>query len=75
MVGGEGGILGRDVSHLSQPAVGQHRRFHCDLSSGSSNITAGNLLISSSLILGTIIFKNKYIMNTEKFRTVIKDIL
>ena len=41
-----------------------------DLSSNNSNVAAGNSLISSSIKFGTIIFKDKYIMDVEKFITV-----
>ena len=43
---------------------------HGDLSSNNSNVSAGNLLISSGLKIGTIIFKDKYIVDMEKFTTV-----
>ena len=43
---------------------------HGDLSSNNSNIAAGNSLISSGLKFGTIICKDKYIMDVEKFTTV-----
>ena len=43
---------------------------HGDLSSNNSNIATGNLLISASLKFETIIFKDKYIMDMEKFTTV-----
>ena len=39
------------------------------MSSNNSNVAAGNSLISSSLKFGTIIFKNKYIVDMEKFTT------
>ena len=42
---------------------------HGDLSSNNSNVGAGNSLISSGLKLGTIIFKDKYIVDMEKFTT------
>ena len=43
---------------------------HGDLSSNNSNVAAGNSLISSGLKFGTIIFKDKYIVDMEKFTTV-----
>ena len=43
---------------------------HGDLSSNNSNVAAGNSLISSGLKFGTIIFKDKYIVDMEKFITV-----
>ena len=43
---------------------------HGDLSSNNLNVAAGNSLISSSLKLGTIIFKDKYIVDMKKFTTV-----
>ena len=43
---------------------------HGDLSSNNSNIATGNSLISSGLKFGTIIFKDKYIVDMEKFTTV-----
>ena len=43
---------------------------HGDLSSNNSNIATGNSLISSGLKFGTIIFKNKYIMDMKKFTIV-----
>ena len=42
---------------------------HGDLSSNNSNIAAGNSLKSSGLKFGTIIFKNKYIVDMDKFTT------
>ena len=42
---------------------------HRDLSSNNSNVAVGNSLISSGLKLGTIIFKDKYIVDMEKFTT------
>ena len=42
---------------------------HGDLSSNNSNIAVGNSLISSCLKFGTIIFKDKYIVDMEKFTT------
>ena len=42
---------------------------HRDLSSNNSNVAAGNSLISSGLKFGTIIFKDKYIVDMEKFTT------
>ena len=42
---------------------------HGDLSSNNSNVAAGNSLISSGLKFGTIIFKDKYIVDMEKFTT------
>ena len=44
---------------------------HGDLSSNNSNIAAGNSLISSGLKFGTIIFKDKYIVDMEKFTTIV----
>ena len=44
---------------------------HRDLSSNNSNVAAGNSLISSGLKFRTIIFKVKYIMDMEKFTTVV----
>ena len=41
-----------------------------DLSSNNSNVAAGNSLISSGLKFGTIIFKDKNIVDMEKFTTV-----
>ena len=43
---------------------------HGDLSSNNLNVTSGNSLISSDLKFGTIIFKDKYIVDMEKFTTV-----
>ena len=43
---------------------------HGDLSSNNSNVAASNSLISSGLKFGTIIFKDKYIVDMEKFITV-----
>ena len=43
---------------------------HGELSSNNSNVAAGNSLISCSLKFGTIIFKDKYIVDMEKFTTV-----
>ena len=43
---------------------------HGDLSSNNSNVAAGNSLISSGLKFRTIIFKDKYIVDMEKFITV-----
>ena len=43
---------------------------HEDLSSNNLNVTSGNSLISSDLKFGTIIFKDKYIVDMEKFTTV-----
>ena len=43
---------------------------HGDLSSNNSNIAARNSLISSGLKFRTIIFKDKYIVDMEKFTTV-----
>ena len=40
------------------------------MSGNNSNIGAGNSLISPSLKFGTIIFKDKYIVDMEKFTTV-----
>ena len=40
-----------------------------DLSSNISNVAAGNSLISPDLKFGTIIFKDKYIVDMEKFTT------
>ena len=42
---------------------------HGGLSSNNSNAAAGNLLISSGLKFRTIIFKDKYIVDIEKFTT------
>ena len=42
---------------------------HGDLSSNNSNVAAGNSLISSGLKFKTIIFKDKYIVDMEKFTT------
>ena len=42
---------------------------HGDLSSNNSNIATGNSLISFDLKFGTIIFKDKYILDMEKFTT------
>ena len=42
---------------------------HGDLSSNNSNVAAGNSLIFSGLKFGTIIFKDKYIMDMKKFTT------
>ena len=42
---------------------------HRDLSSNNSNVADGNSLISPSLKFGTIIFKDKYIVDMEKFTT------
>jgi len=42
---------------------------HEDLSSNNSNVAAGNSLISSGLTFGTIIFKDKYIVDMKKFTT------
>ena len=44
-----------------------HQDVHGDLCSNNSNVGAGNSLISSGLKLGTIIFKDKYIVDMEKF--------
>ena len=41
-----------------------------ELSSNNSNVAAGNSLISSGLKFRTIIFKDKYIVDMEKFITV-----
>ena len=41
------------------------------MSSNNSNVGAGNSLISSGLQFGTIICKDKYIVDTEKFITVV----
>ena len=41
-----------------------------DLSSNNSNVAADNSLISSGLKFGTIIFKDKYIVDMEKFITI-----
>ena len=46
-----------------------HQNVHGDLSSNNLNVAAGNSLISSGLKLGTIIFKDKYIVDMEKFTT------
>ena len=43
---------------------------HGDLSSNNSNVAAGNSLIPSGLKFGTIIFKDKYTMDIDKFTTV-----
>ena len=43
---------------------------HGDLSSNNSNVAAGNSLVPSGLKFGTIIFKDKYIVDIEKFTTV-----
>ena len=43
---------------------------HRDLSSNNSYVAAGNSLISSGLKFGTIIFKDKYIVDMEKSTTV-----
>ena len=43
---------------------------HGDLSSNNLNVAAGNSLISSGLKFGTIIFKDKYIVDMEKFTIV-----
>ena len=43
---------------------------HGDLSSNNLNVAAGNSLISFGLKFGAIIFKDKYIMDMEKFTTV-----
>ena len=43
---------------------------HGDLSSNNSNIAAGNSLKSSGLKFGTIIFKDKYSVDMEKFTIV-----
>ena len=43
---------------------------HGDLSSNNLNIVADNSLISSGLKFGTIIFKDKYNVDMEKFTTV-----
>ena len=43
---------------------------HGDLSSNNSNVAADNSLISSGLKFETIIFKDKHIMDMEKFTTV-----
>ena len=40
---------------------------HEDLSSNNSNVATDNSLISSGLKFGTIIFKDKYIMDMKKF--------
>ena len=40
------------------------------MSSNNSNVAAGNSLISSGFKFGTIIFKDKYIVDMEKFITV-----
>ena len=42
---------------------------HGDLSSNNSNVAAGNSLILSGLKFRTIIFKDKYIVDMEKFTT------
>ena len=42
---------------------------HRDLSSNNSNVAVGNSLISSGLKFGTIIFKDKHIVDIEKFTT------
>ena len=42
---------------------------HGDLSSNNSNVAAGNSLIFSGLKFGTIIFKDKYIVDMKKFIT------
>ena len=42
---------------------------HGDLSSNKSNVAVGNSLIPSGLKFGTIIFKNKYIVDMDKFTT------
>jgi len=42
---------------------------HGDLSSNNSNVVAGNSLISPGLKFRTIIFKDKYIVDMEKFTT------
>ena len=44
-------------------------KIHEDLSSNNSNVAAGNSLISSGLQFGTIICKDKYIVDMEKFTT------
>ena len=43
---------------------------HRDLSNNNSNVAAGNSLISSGLKFRTIIFKDKYIVDIEKFTSV-----
>ena len=43
---------------------------HGDLSSNNSNVAAGNSLISFDLKFETIIFKDKYIVDIEKFTSV-----
>ena len=43
---------------------------HRDLSSNNLNVAAGNSLISSDLKFETIIFKDKYIVDIEKFTSV-----
>ena len=43
---------------------------HRDLSGNNSNVAAGNSLISFGLKFETIIFKDKYIVDIEKFTTV-----
>ena len=43
---------------------------HEDLSSNNSTVAADNSLISSGLKFGTIIFKDKYIVDMEKFITI-----
>ena len=40
------------------------------MSSNNSNVAAGNSLVSSGLKFGTIIFKDKYNVDMEKFTTV-----
>ena len=40
------------------------------MSSNNSNVASGNSLISSGLKFETIIFKDKYIMDMEKFTTI-----
>ena len=42
---------------------------HEDLSTNNSDVAASNSLISSDLNFGTIIFKNKYTVDMEKFTT------
>ena len=45
-------------------------KIHGDLSSNNSNVAAGNSLIPSGLKFGTIIFKDKYIVDIERFTTI-----
>ena len=40
------------------------------MSSNNSNVAAGNSLISSDFKFGTIVFKDNYIVDMEKFTTV-----